>query len=854
LIPIRLTLTNFLSYHQLTEVDFTPIHLACISGNNGAGKSSLVDAITWALFGKARRNDDALIFGEEDHCEVTFEFEYSGNTYRINRTRSRNKTGTLNLFIRHPNTQDWLALSENSIRDTDAYIQKVLRMDYETFINASFFLQGKADQFSQQKPGDRKRILGSILGLDVWETYREKAAEKRHAVDGEIINIDGRMSEIHQELAEEEQRKKTLAGLETALKDIAHQRKQQETQLERFRQMENTLKEQKKLLETLKAQFASLESTKKDIETRFRMRRNEIKGFQELLEQADQIDVSYKEYQKARLELEKWNTMANRMHEIERQMVEPRLAIEKKQATLQQELRQLQQKQQQVESVITQLTCKQQELAQYKTKLDLLRKITDQKPDIESERNRLHQKIADLRSENARLKGEMNDLEERRKQLEEIQTGSCPVCGQDLNPEHRAQVIADINTQGKQKGDQFRANQADLSESEKELKNVDDRLAEVNKSEAESTRLQRQADQLQIWLGQNLAVVEDWKKVGEVRLQEVTVDLDQETFDRDQRSILVESQLQIRLLGYDAVLHGQVKEKEAALRHSEEEYRQVGEARATLAPLQRELVDLEKQVTLQGTEAAHQQENIQQATASYNSLAVQVPDLASAEKELQEYIEKDNSIRQQVGAARQKVEVLDSLRIKLNVLTHDREELAIRSGRYKTLEKAFSKDGVPALLIEQALPEIEAEANEILDRLSGGAMNIRFLTQRDYKDKTREDKKETLDIRISDPSGIRDYELFSGGEAFRVNFAIRLALSRVLAQRADTRLQTLVIDEGFGSQDSAGRQRLIEAINMVQDDFAKVLVITHLEELKDSFPSRIEVEKTPNGSVVQVIA
>ena len=96
--------------------------------------------------------------------------------------------------------------------------------------------------------------------------------------------------------------------------------------------------------------------------------------------------------------------------------------------------------------------------------------------------------------------------------------------------------------------------------------------------------------------------------------------------------------------------------------------------------------------------------------------------------------------------------------------------------------------------------------------------------------------------------------MFSGGEAFRVNFAIRLALSRVLAQRAGARLQTLVIDEGFGSQDAEGRQRLIEAINLVGHDFAKVLVITHLEELKDAFPARIEVEKTPQGSQVRVLA
>ncbi len=157
------------------------------------------------------------------------------------------------------------------------------------------------------------------------------------------------------------------------------------------------------------------------------------------------------------------------------------------------------------------------------------------------------------------------------------------------------------------------------------------------------------------------------------------------------------------------------------------------------------------------------------------------------------------------------------------------------------------------MLIEQALPEIESKANELLDRLSDGQMSIRFVTQAEYKDKKRDDLKETLDIQISDAAGMRDYEMYSGGEAFRVNFAIRLALSEVLAQRKGARLQTLVIDEGFGSQDVQGRQRLIEAINLVRNDFAKILVITHLDELKDAFPTRIEVEKTEHGSTVQVI-
>jgi exonuclease SbcC len=157
------------------------------------------------------------------------------------------------------------------------------------------------------------------------------------------------------------------------------------------------------------------------------------------------------------------------------------------------------------------------------------------------------------------------------------------------------------------------------------------------------------------------------------------------------------------------------------------------------------------------------------------------------------------------------------------------------------------------LLIEQALPELESQANQILDRMSDGTMSVRFETQKEYKDKNRPDLKETLDIVISDGAGTRDYEMFSGGEAFRVNFAIRLALSRVLAQRAGARLQTLVVDEGFGSQDTQGRQRLIEAINLVRKDFSKILIITHMEELKEAFPTRIEVEKGPHGSAVRVV-
>ena len=285
---------------------------------------------------------------------------------------------------------------------------------------------------------------------------------------------------------------------------------------------------------------------------------------------------------------------------------------------------------------------------------------------------------------------------------------------------------------------------------------------------------------------------------------------------------------------------------------SEDELRALEKARAALAPLEREISELDSQISNLQAETSRQQEEHDNAAAALAAAEAQAPDLYAAERDLLALQEQENRLRMEVGAARQKVLVLDDLKARRRNLETQREELARLVGQYKQLERAFGKDGVPALLIEQALPQIESKANEMLDRLSGGSMTVRFITQAAYKEKRRDDLKETLDIQISDGAGTRDYEMYSGGEAFRVNFAIRLALSEVLAQRAGARLQTLVIDEGFGSQDAQGRQRLIEAINLVRPDFAKILVITHIEELKDAFPNRIEVEKTDRGSVVTI--
>ena len=131
-------------------------------------------------------------------------------------------------------------------------------------------------------------------------------------------------------------------------------------------------------------------------------------------------------------------------------------------------------------------------------------------------------------------------------------------------------------------------------------------------------------------------------------------------------------------------------------------------------------------------------------------------------------------------------------------------------------------------------------------------MTLKLQLQEGRKDSRTRLPSEELDIKIADEVGTRSYETFSGGEAFRINFALRIALSKLLAGRSGAPLPILFIDEGFGSQDEAGQDRLREAINHIQDDFKKILVITHIDAVKDSFPVRIEVEKTEAGSTFTV--
>lgn len=867
MIPIQLKISGFLSYRDPVEIDFTSFDLACIAGLNGAGKSSLLDAITWVLFGQARKRDDSLIntHPEVKAAEVSLIFGYESNLYRVVRTMPRGKTTLLEFHIAQNgfsspeesqiplSSIQWKPLTERMMRETQAKIEDILHLDYDTFVNASFFLQGKADQFTQQKPSDRKKILGVILGLETWEIYRQNAADKRKSLEAEITAVDGRLAEINAELNEEEERKLRLKEYQEQLKGLSQARQNQENTLENYRKIAATLENQRSLVEML---YDQLEKNRKlliETQNLIEQRRAERDSHQQTISQAKNIEANYAAWKQARLDLENWEKIADQFRQQESLRRQPLDEINTEKARLEQELQTLQTQAQELAAQTAALRSLQAEHALKASRLAEIDQISSQRKTLEEQLQNAVQNRADAKAGNQRAKAEMEELKARIEGLEKLTEAACPTCGAPLSSEERHKRIEELNLQGKQMGDRFRANLEYLQKSEQLVKELKSQIDHLTVIESERDKITQEKAHLEARITAITQMDIEWRAKGLLRLNDITMMLNEEKFSEQARQTLAQIDAELKSIGYDAAAHDQAKKHEAELRRSEDEIRQLEKSKAALEPLQREIINLQSQHTNLSQEVARQQEEYQRAEAALKEAEAQAPNVAAAEQELLLLQENENRLRMEVGAAQQKVNVLQGLKTRKKSLEAQREEWARQVSQYRQLERAFGKDGIPALLIEQALPQIEMKANEILYRLSGGEMSISFITQAKYKDQRREDLRETLDICIRDSAGRRDYEMFSGGEAFRVNFSIRLALSEVLATRAGARLQTLVIDEGFGSQDALGRQRLIEAINHVRRDFSKILVITHIDELKDAFPVRLEVEKTERGSTVRVI-
>jgi len=258
MIPQKLQLHNFMSYGQhLPPLDFRGVELACLTGDNGVGKSSLLEAMTWALWGKSRAlsDDDLFRHGCRDMW-VDFEFKLERSRYRVVRQRSLKKNkgqGSLEFMIgtksptgkstKKRSADDWKSLTGTTKNETQDLINTTLRMNYETFVNSAFLRQGRADEFTIKKSQERKKVLANILNLDYYDRLADQA--KANARQATIVAEGLQQQLTHLELEVKDKKalraeaKNITSQLQVATKIVAKFQKQV-TELDRDK--ENMIK------------------------------------------------------------------------------------------------------------------------------------------------------------------------------------------------------------------------------------------------------------------------------------------------------------------------------------------------------------------------------------------------------------------------------------------------------------------------------------------------------------------------------------------------------------------------------------------------------------------------------------
>jgi exonuclease SbcC len=1017
MIPVRLELQNFLSYGtDAPPLDFEAFDVACLSGGNGEGKSALLDAMTWAVWGEARKSsgkrkpDDELIRIGSRHMEVTFTFDLEDTRYRVTRSFSRSATGKttssdLEFQLYAPETDSYRPLTGSTQRETQARIDDTLGIDYDTFINSAFLLQGRSDEFTQKSPSQRKEILVSILNLSRYETLETRARDRWREAKNRQQRAEAEVERLQEALADVDEWREQREAAQAAVED-------KQEALAKVREQEKELTQQLADLEAKAREAESVREAIEDLEDRIGENQDEVDTLNERIADADElladeeeIQESYERFQTLQEEREaldekrdlhrgiekqieqKKATLQERTNEIERRL--DRLEVERKgfkqnlddcetklarRAAVEEALRGAQAARQQVQELAAvrrrrdQLKRQQQEAerALVGARQQLQGELESLENQIEEEREAVQKADAlDARIEELETRIEKRDtLDERLDALEkkgksvakavqelagqleakreerdreeaelhrfrQADGPTCPTCGTDLTPTHREEVAATLQSsiqelettldrqerrlaEKKERRDELRDRYAQLREQRRELEDVDQTLATLREQrraldETTEALQQRQERAARLrkrlrertygaehrrrwqWCAQRLAAlrVDDGRyealqsraaqldrytdrlrelnelegRRDELRrkihehteeIQSLRQKLDEGTAVADLEERIEELQDQLADVDFDPDRFQEVRRALSSLGGIEEQMNELKNARRNRDDWKQQRQRLDQrmeELRTERKEKKRQLEKLEEALDGKEALDEKLDATASAVEEAEEAL---NEAQQRLGMLNERLDQAARDEEALEEAESELQECKRNRRLYKHLRTAFGKHGIPSLIIEETLPEIEERANDILDRLTDGRMHVRLET---LKEKKSGGTKETLEIIITDEQGVpRPYETFSGGESFRVNFALRVALAQLLAERSGVRVRTLVIDEGFGTQDEEGIERLVEAIQTIREDFAKILVITHLARLKQSFPVRIEVEKDPvAGSTFELI-
>ena len=838
---------------DVPSLNLEPVHIACISGDNGYGKTALLDAITWAIWGKARaKTQDELVNVARNTMFVELDFFAGESRYRVTRTYTKGRGASsgkseLNLSIIIGNTVT--SLMANTIRETEEKIVNLLNMDYETFINTSYLKQGDSNRFTSSRPTDRKKILADLLDLSYYE--RLESASKQHS--RQLQNdVEVQQSVIEHKSSTVQEKELILERLETYKKESQNLLSEEQSlskELEDLNQKRQTLLVE---ISNKKTMVDQIDTSEKEIgmmlvqEMRWKKELGELKI---LLSRSEEIQSTYKEYQDLRSEYGRSSTLISDFHKInaEKIVIEKTIAIEtlKLESQISNKSNRIKTDLQPLVDGIPKLL---REINLANTALQNLEIEFSETEHLLNKANAMSEKVTILQISNKTLLTQMSDSRNRFDMINHAEA-TCPLCLQSLSTGNKQHIREGLQSEGKTSKVEYESNL-------EKIQALTDRKNEIiTQNELQQTILVRkrtETEKIQYDLMNQLGKSEDSSielsslKLNLVQMEE---ELNSERFCSEELNRLKILDSKLKKLEDTEKNHSHLESKLESLSPYLELHAQLQGSRDRLLSVTQSVED---------TKSIREARQLQ--TETWKLELVRIEKILTEEWDFDQKINLIQSkIKKVKGQSLNAVTMREQARYQIEQIVKAEEdiksmELEIFKTNedvqlYEELASAFGRNGIQALMIERAVPMLENTAKELLARLSDNKMTIKLELKEGRIDRATGLPSEELNITISDEQGTRSYETFSGGETFRIDFAIRIAMSKLLASRSGSPLPILFIDEGFGSQDTIGQGRLIEVIQSISEDFEKIIVITHIDSMKENFDQQIEISKTEYGSV-----
>ena len=791
----RLHLQNF-RQHADSVVNFD-LGLTGIIGANGSGKTTILEAIAWALYGNSatRGTRDSIRFMRappRSPVKVELDFDLAGHRYRITR-------GLTNAEIFLDGASAPIA---NTITGVNELLQRRLGMSRSEFFNTYFTGQKELNVMAAMGPSERAQFLSRVLGYEKLRTAQQLVRERRRLIAAEAAGLRSGMPDpdaVARLLADAEHR---LATARQAAATAEAARREREAVLadltprwDRAQQQRDSLQE---LLSELRVAETEETALSRDAErvrrelTSVAAARTELETLAVELQPLSQLGEEFQRYERLAREEGRRQTLA----ETERALVEELTRLRERRARV------FNAPIMEEEATIA-LEAKRKELEESLGRLEARRtEWVRDRQEAETKRDALRRQYAELKTQRDRIV----DLGEE---------GACPVCTRPLDQHYRG-VLEHFD-------EQLETIAVDGRFYNTRLEQLEEMPDEVKELDAARRALSAEVGTLERRLAKVQAAVQELSQLG----KEISI--------KEQRYEAVRRDLAAIPSGYDGARHTALRREVERLAPLNERATRLSAAidrEPLLAAEQLRVTESLGALTARLTSLRERRKTVEFSESEYLTLRAAYESAAASARAAE--VAAATAAADAV-AARAALESAERSRKELERVQATLDRLQRDRRLHDELDRAYSD--LRTDLNFQLRPELSELASSFLQDLSDSR----------YSELELDDNYNVIVLEDGVPKPV-----ISGGEEDMANLVLRLAISQMIAERAGQQFSLLVLDEVFGSLDETRRHNVVELLRRLQDRFEQVILISHIEGVREGLDHIITVryDEETGASVV----